>query len=95
MRRAAKVDANQGEIVDALRRIGAMVQSLAQLGKGVPDILVAFRGKWWVAEIKDGSKPPSAQKLTKDEAEWHAKFNQAAKVCVWKSTEEALREVMQ
>lgn len=25
----------------------------------------------WVLEIKDGSKPPSARRLTADEQEWH------------------------
>jgi len=45
MRRTAKVDANHREIVDALRRIGAGVQSLAGVGNGVPDLLVYFRGE--------------------------------------------------
>ncbi|HJP47915.1 hypothetical protein [Acinetobacter venetianus] len=44
MRRAAKIDANQTEIVKALRKFGASVQSLASTGKGCPDLLVGFRG---------------------------------------------------
>lgn len=40
MRRAAKVDANQPAIIDALRRVGCSVQSLAAVGDGVPDLLV-------------------------------------------------------
>ena len=71
MRRAAKVDANQAEIVQALRQIGAVVQSLAAVGNGCPDLLVGFRGKNWLLEIKDGSKPPSAQALTPHQVEWH------------------------
>jgi hypothetical protein len=39
-RRAAKVDANQGEIVDALRAMGYTVQSLAKVGNGCPDVVV-------------------------------------------------------
>ena len=65
--RAARIDANQPEIVKALRDVGAFVQSLATIGKGCPDLLVAFRGKWHVLEVKDGAKPPSARKLTKGE----------------------------
>ncbi len=66
MRRAAKVDANQTEIVDALRAAGASVQSLAPVGKGCPDLLVG-RGKLNILmEIKDGTG-----KLTPDQKEWH------------------------
>lgn len=71
MRRAAKTDANQTEIVKALRQAGAVVQSLAAVGCGCPDLLVGFRGKNWLLEIKDGNKPPSAQALTPHQVEWH------------------------
>jgi Holliday junction resolvase len=72
MRRAAKVDANQPEIVAALRKVGADVQSLAAVGEGVPDLLVGFRGETFLIEVKDGSKAPSARQLTDDQIEWHA-----------------------
>ena len=52
MRRAAKIDANQTEIVKALRQVGASVQSLASTGKGCPDLLVGFRGVNWLLEVK-------------------------------------------
>lgn len=88
---AKKVDANQKAIVEALRSVGAQVQSVATVGKGCPDVIVAFRGAWFVAEIKDGSKPASAQRLTPDEVEWHAAFSQQAPVHVWRDADEALR----
>ena len=44
MRHTAKVDSNQKDLVKQLRDLGAEVQHLHQLGGGVPDILVAFRG---------------------------------------------------
>ncbi|GAB3763573.1 hypothetical protein GCM10028796_17310 [Ramlibacter monticola] len=72
MRRAAKVDRNQPEIVAALRRIGADVFSLAAVGDGIPDLLVGFRGTTYLLEVKDGSKPPSARQLTDDQIKWHA-----------------------
>lgn len=71
--RAAKVDANQKEIVEALRNIGCTVQSLASVGKGVPDLLVAnTTGDLFLMEIKDGKKPPSERKLTTDQVKWHS-----------------------
>ena len=71
MRTAAKVDANQPEIVQALRDIGATVQILSAVGKGCPDILVGFRRNNFLFEIKDGAKSPSRRKLTDDERQWH------------------------
>lgn len=89
MRRAAKVDANQDQVVSALRAAGAVVQSLAAIGKGVPDLLVRFRGTLFLLEVKDGSKPPSKQKLTDAQREWH----QCWPVEVVNSPEAALRAV--
>lgn len=40
MRRAAKVDQNQPEIVKALRDVGAKVHHLHREGGGCPDLLV-------------------------------------------------------
>jgi len=63
MRRAARVDDNQSQIVDALRAIGATVRVVTQ-GGGLPDLLVGFRGHTILMEVKDGKKPPSARVLT-------------------------------
>jgi hypothetical protein len=72
MRRACNVDANQNDIVKALRQAGASVEPrLARLGCGVPDLLVGIRGVTTLFEIKDGSKSPSRRQLTDDEKEWH------------------------
>ena len=71
MRKYGKVDANQAQIVKYIRNAGATVQSIASVGSGCPDIIVGYRGKNWLFEIKDGSRPPSQQKLTSDEELWH------------------------
>jgi hypothetical protein len=71
MRRAAKIDANQTQVVLALQAAGATVQSLAAVGQGVPDLLVGFQGKTLLMEVKDGQKPPSARRLTEDQLKWH------------------------
>ena len=67
---AAKVDANQGEIVLALRRLGCTVMSIASVGRGCPDLVVGVRGKNVLLEVKDGRRPPSERKLTEAEREW-------------------------
>lgn len=68
-RRAARVDENQGAIVDALRSLGCSVQSLASLGKGVPDLLVGIRGVNLLVEVKNPAS--SGDKLTPDQLTWH------------------------
>lgn len=72
MRRAARVDANQAEIVKAIRKIGATVQPLHTVGKGCPDLLVGWRQKNFLFEVKDGAKCASARQLTPDEERWIA-----------------------
>lgn len=72
--RKAKIDANHTQVVKALRAAGATVQSLAAVGKGVPDLLVGFRGQTLLMEVKDGNKPPSARQLTKDQLTWHGEW---------------------
>jgi len=66
MHKHGKVDANHSEIVRALRDTGAFVQSLADVGNGCPDLLVSFRGRWFVFEVKS-----PGGKLTPDETKWH------------------------
>jgi hypothetical protein len=78
MRRAAKIDANQEQIVSALRAAGATVQSLATVGNGCPDLLVGFNRQTLLMEIKDGKKVPSARKLTEDQVTWHGRWNGGA-----------------
>jgi Holliday junction resolvase len=90
---AKRVDGNHAEIVEALRVYGCAVQSLAAVGHGVPDLLVARNGRWYVMEVKDGSKPPSARKLTPDEAAWHERFGRHAVVSVVETVEDALAAV--
>lgn len=91
MRIAAKIDANQNEVVKALRQVGCTVQSLASVGKGTPDLLIGFRGVNLLFEIKDGSKPKSSRKLTPDQVIWHSGWN--GKVYVVESVDQALEVI--
>ena len=63
-RRRAKVDKNQAEIVEALRKVGAVVKHVHQL-KNLFDILVFYRGETYCVEIKSSRK----SKLTEGELE--------------------------
>lgn len=87
-RRAARVDDNQPEIVRAFQRMGATVQHLHAVGGGCPDLCVGFRGVNLFVEVKDGSKPPSARKLTPSQSEWHAAWK--GQVAIVSSVEEAI-----
>lgn len=91
--RNARIDVNQPEIVDALRKAGCFVQSLATIGKGCPDLLVGRDRLWYCLEVKDGAKVPSARKLTRDEQDWHDRARLFAPVHIAESIDDALRIV--
>lgn len=82
MRRAAKTDTNQTAIVNGLRKMGAGVTSMAPLGRGVSDLLVSFRQRWYVMEVKseDGELNP-------DQVRWIG--DQKAPVYTVRSLEQA------
>ena len=60
-----KRDANEAEIISALRSIHGVVVSQIS-GAGVPDLLVSFQGFNYLLEVKDKSG-----KLTSTQVEWH------------------------
>ena len=84
MRRAARVDANQGEIVAALRATGAHVELLHMVGRGVPDLLVGYLGRTHLLECK-----AARGRLTPEQTVWHANWRGAA-VEIVRSPEDAL-----
>ena len=60
MRQAARTDANQPDIIKALRKIGATVFII-----GRPlDLLVGFRQKNWLLEVKNPDAPKADRQLT-------------------------------
>ena len=60
MRRATRVDENQVAVVKALRKIGASVLHLHRVGSGCPDLLVAYRGRNVLLEVKRPGEKPNA-----------------------------------
>jgi len=71
MKRAANVDRNHAEIVNALRGRGCTVQSLAPVGKGCPDLLVGYCGDNFLFEIKAFKEYTVKGALTPEQLEWH------------------------
>lgn len=51
--RGCRVDGNHSEMIDGLRAVGAKVADLSRMGGGVPDLLVAFRGRIFLMEVKN------------------------------------------
>lgn len=91
MRRAARVDGNQAEIVKALRQIGASVATCHAVGQGFPDICVGYNGDTFLLEIKDPTKPKGDQKLTPSQVEWHQRWR--GHVAVVKTIQQALEAI--
>jgi len=86
MRRAAKVDQNQAAIVEELRQVGASVEPLHRVGGGVPDLLVGFRDRTYLIEVKADQGT-----LTDDQRAWLAKWRGQAAVV--RTADEALKAI--
>lgn len=68
--KAARSDANQKQIVEALRKIGCSVQSLHRCGDGVPDLLVGRNGFNLLLEVKTVHGALNARQK-RWHGEWH------------------------
>ena len=79
-----RVDSNQKEIVADLRKVGATVLLLHEVGSGCPDILVGFRGGNYLIEIKTREG-----RLNKAQIAWQ--FRWCGQVAIARTSEEALR----
>jgi Holliday junction resolvase len=53
MRYFKRADANTKEIADALRKAGATVYHLGNVGKGVPDLMVGVNAQTFLIEVKN------------------------------------------
>jgi hypothetical protein len=69
MRRAARRDDNEKDIIKVMREVGAYVKVIND--EGLFDLLVSYRGVTLLIEVKDGAKPPSARRLTDAEQKFH------------------------
>jgi hypothetical protein len=84
VRYAARVDANQEQIVSALRAYGAYVWII-----GLPvDLLVGYKGYTFLMEVKDGPK----KKLTKLQEDFFKNWT-GATLCRVDGPEAAIRMI--
>ena len=92
MRYAAKVDQNQGIIVEALRTAGATVLDLHRVGQGCPDLLVGWYddelgiSRNCLMEVKREGEYPNKKELD-------FLFHWKGERCVVHSPEEALEVI--
>ena len=78
-----RVDQNQQQIIDCLRRTGASVQVLSEFGRGVPDLLIGItthQGKAVnvLVEIKN---PAGRCDLTDAERRWISAWRGQVAIC--------------
>ena len=84
-----KTDNNHKRIIDNCRKIPQLsVFSTHTIGKGFPDIVIGYKGKNYLIEIKDGDKPKSQTKLTEDEIKFHDKWK--GQICIVYSFDDIL-----
>lgn len=89
MRRKARVDLSQAEIVRSLRSIGVYVLLLNSVGNGCPDAACWYRGVWVWLEFKT----PGQGRLTVAQIEFLEKFPGLYHVV--QSADEAVRVVVE
>lgn len=87
MRRAARRDTGEQDIIKAMREVGAYVKAVND--EGLFDLLVSYRGETLLIEVKDGAKPPSARRLTEAEQKFHDEWP-GSNLYIINSVEEAL-----
>jgi len=88
-RRAAKTDANQPEIVKALRKSGWYVLIISQL-KNCCDLMISKAGRTIAVEVKDGTKGKASQKLTEGEEKFMSAWQGEYKIIASLDDVEAL-----
>lgn len=71
MRRAARVDGNHRELVRFARSLGALVETIPgdSHSPGRPDLLVGFRGRLHLWEVK-----AAKGRLSPEQLEWRARW---------------------
>lgn len=89
--RRRRVDENQAGIVSALQAIGACVIDLSASGGGVMDLIVCYRRRTHMVEIKNPAKPKAGQCLTPAQIKLHRAIGDAGcEVHVIRTIDEAI-----
>jgi len=75
VRRRARKDENQNPIVGALAQAGIQAFDTSAVGNGFPDLVLGFRGKNYLIEVKNPTKPKADRQLTDDQKKFHGKWH--------------------
>jgi len=84
-----KRDVTHKNVVLAARNVGASVLDLGDVAGGVPDILVGYRGRMFLVEIKTGNAKPRANQVA-----WHEAWR-GGSVLVWRSADDVVSFIAQ
>jgi Holliday junction resolvase len=88
VRLSSRIDSNQNEIVGILRQMGVSVAVTSMVGHGFPDLVAALQNVTVLIECKNGKKPLSQQKLTKDQEKFHDEWR--GHIHIVRSVEDAI-----
>lgn len=92
--RAKRADRNQPELVEILRKIpGISVAHTHIVGDGFGDLVIGWKGKNFLIEVKDPKQPPSRRKLTRDEKKFHEQWK--GQIAVAETLEQILNIINQ
>jgi len=89
-RYAKRTDDNHSDVVAEIRSAlhDATVFDASGAGRGFPDLVIGWRGRNYLFEIKDGDKAPSARGMTDAQKEFHLSWkgqvhivHSAAEIC--------------
>ena len=89
---ACKKDANLNEIVGALQKAGAYVLDMSHVGRGFPDLIVGFRSKTILMEIKNPKSSYGKKGLNKNQLKRKEQWT-GDTYCVVDSIEAALNMI--
>jgi hypothetical protein len=92
MKYGAKKDANHNEVVDALQKAGAYVLDMSHVGRGFPDLIVGFRSKTILVEIKNPKTAYGRKGLNKNQIKWKEQWT-GGTYAVVDSPEQALKAI--
>ncbi len=92
MRIAGRVDKNQKDIMDALTQVGASVWDLSMVGRGCPDLIIAYQGKDYLIEVKNPENAYGRKGFNKNQQKFVDEWR-GGKIYLVRSVEDALKVI--
>lgn len=92
VRIAGRVDKNQKDIMDALTQVGASVWDLSMVGRGCPDLIIAYQGKDYLIEVKNPENAYGRKGFNKNQQKFVDEWR-GGKIYLVRSVEDALKVI--